>query len=164
MKTMKGLIFGLALFIGIVGIAHADMQGQGWSVTYVTGTATTIFAGRGYLWKIALSSGDSAAGLQGEFLQAFSTAPNITNGGGVTAMPNHLFVSTTALTPPLVFLTTATNNGGSLNQEWSLGDCDTCFVEIPAGSSATVTGGRTGGGLHIRKSAGASGNANQAAV
>ena len=131
MKTMKGLIVGLALFIGIVGMAQAGgKQGQGWNVTIVTGTATQIFNGRGYLFKILLSSGNSAAGLQGDFLQAYSTAPFAGNGAGQTLIPNNLFVGTCAVTPPVVFLTTATNAGGNLNNQWSLGDCETCFVEI----------------------------------
>ena len=159
---MKKLIVSFALLVGIVGMAQAGgRQGQGWNVTIVTGTAMTVFEGRGYLKKIILSSGTQSLNL--DFLQAYSTAPNVFNGAGAGLIPNHLFAATAAVTPALVFLTTATPVNGNFNLQWSVGECDDCYVEIP-GDSTPGTGGRVGGGLHIRKSVEASGFADQAAV
>ena len=157
MKTMKSLIVALGLLIGIVGVSHAASasQGQGWKVTIVTGTAGTVVVGGSgtKLRKVVLSSGTSA-GL-GDFIQLYTTAPNTTNGAGSGLWPVPLFVATAAVTPPIVFNTTNTVNaaGANLNNIWSLGECDDCYVEIPAL-----------GELHYRKSAEISGGANQAAI
>lgn len=158
MKTMKSLIVGLALFIGIVGVSHAGgRQGQGWNVTIVTGTAWDVAGSsqsgtRVFLRKIILSSGTT--GSLGDFMQVFSTPPNSGNGAGVSLMPTSLTASTTALTPPLIFLTTGTTGGTSYNpyspSMWTIGDCEVCFLETTA--------------IHVRKTAEASGAANTAAV
>ena len=148
---MKRLFVVFALFAGLTALVKAGgRQGQGWDVTVVTGTHTTIFEGRGYLRKIALSSGTVTG--TGEWLVAMSTYGL---GNGPQLMPGPLAQSTGAVTPPLVFYSTntLTFTGASLNNSWSIGDCDTCFVEIPGD-----------GGLIIRKSAESSGAANIATV
>lgn len=160
MKTMKSLIVALALVTGLVGIAKAGgKQGNGWNVTIVTGTAVDIGGGqRTYLKKIILSSGTTTS--FGEWLQAFSSAPSVSQGAGNSLMPNHLYVSTRAVTPPIVFATTTSVSGlgASLNNVWYAGDGEDDYIEIPG------TSGDQSRGLHIRKSAETSGGANQAAV
>ena len=163
MKTMKSLIvFGL--LIGFTSMVRAGgRQNQGWNVTVVTGTAITIASGvHLYLKKIVLSTGTTSS--LGDYLVAYSSVPTPVTGAGLGLIPNHLYQATVAVVPALIFQTTttvaATGQGVAINNGWSAGDCDTCFIEI--GANGTPSG--QGGALHIRKSAEASGQANIATV
>src|SRR3990167_925403 len=156
MKNMKSLIVSLALFIGMVGFAQAGgRQGQGWEVTIMTGTALTVFEGRGYLRAIINSSG-SIVTANDNFIQCYSTVPSVQNGAGTTLIPPSLFVATAALTPAIMFLSSTTVNSGAIgiingfNNIWKIGDGESDFVEVQ-GNAAAVAGGRAGGGLHCRK-------------
>lgn len=160
MKNMKSLIVALALVIGTVGIAKAGgRQGQGWNVTIVTGTAATIFEGRGFLKKIVLSSGTTTS--SGDYLVAFATAPSPSNGAGISAMPPSLFMTTAAVTPAIVYNTTSTvaGVGTQINNVWNVGDAPNDFVEIGGDEQTGASFG-----LHIRQSVQATGQANTAAV
>lgn len=166
MKTMKSLIVA-TLLLGFCSLVHAGGRaGRGWNVTIVTGTVANIGAPgtRIFLRKIVLSSGTTAS--SGDYMIAYSSTPGPANGGGIALFPNSLFNSTAAVTPALVFMTTTTVSGvgsTSLNNVWSVGECEECYVEIGPGE-APGSNIRTSGALHIRKSAEASGGANQAAV
>jgi len=151
---MKKLILALALVVGTVGISKAGgRQGQGWNVTVVTGTAITVFEGRGYVKKIILSSGTTTG--QGEYLNAYKSIPTIANGAGAVLMPHGLFGSTQSIVPSLVYGTTTTvsGTGSRLNNEYGVGDGPNDFIEIPSD-----------GALHIRQPQQATGGANTATV
>ena len=99
-----------------------------------TGSSLTI-GGNGrrvFLKSITLSSGSQAG--QGDYLMAFTTAPSVgVNGSDATLFGGPLFIATAAVVPSLVFLTTTTAGTvgtSDLNNSWSVGECDDCFIEI----------------------------------
>lgn len=165
MKKLLSLVFLLGASTGILFADNGIGEGigRGWNVTVVTGTSRTIFTGRGQVRKVYLSSGPTNATGDSYFV-AFSTVPSVLNGAGVGLIPNHLFQSTAGVIPTLVYQTTTTvsNTGFSLNNSWSAGDCETCYVEIGGGGEAA--GDKAGGGLHVRQSVAATGEAGKAYI
>lgn len=154
---MKKLLFAFALILG-TGASHEALaggrEGQGWTVTTVTGTAWTVAEGkRIFLKRMILSSATTNS--TGEYMMAFATVPNVVNGAGVALMPNHLFCATAAVTPPLIFHSSNVVEGAGINNVWSAGDGPDDFIEIPP----FTTEGKVGGALHIRKPDEASGGA-----
>ena len=136
---MKNLIVSFALLIGIVGMAQAGgRQGQGWDVFIATGFSGTVpgtdNGTRSYLKKISLSSATNSGG--GDCMVVYSTGFGNGSGEGGSLFGNPLFTATAAVTPALIFQSTASTLP-SLNNNWSVGDCDGCFVEI-GGDGAIV--------------------------
>ena len=163
---MKKLLVVLALTVGVYGLAHSSPRaGQGWNVTITTGLNTIIVRPDTtnrpiFLKKIVLSSGTTSS--TGDYVQAFSTVPSPgQNGAEAGPSGGVLFVATQAVTTAIVFQTTTTANNFNatgLSNEWSVGDCDECYLEI----SGDVT--NPAAGLIIRQSAAPSGGANTATV
>ena len=145
MKTMKSLIvpFGtkavsivsLALLLGGVGLSHAGgRQGQGWNVTYVTGTHSIIASGgaRSYLKKVTLSSANTET--VGDAVVCYSSNPTSVGGAGrvllSTAVP---WITTYQITPAIVYSATMSyvnNNFSVVNNEWKVGDSEYDYIEI----------------------------------
>ena len=160
---MKKLLVSAVLLLSMAGFARAVDLGGGWNVTIVTGTAATIFEGRGYLKKIAMSS--SATADLNEYLIAIATPPSAAiNGATPNLFGGLLFQTTAQVIPAIVYKTTTSITGAydDLSNGWSAGDCDSCYVEIQG--SGETSGGRASGGLHIRQSSASSGEARKAAV
>lgn len=138
MKTKMKCLLIFAFFIGAVGLVHAGRQNQGWTTTTTTGTSLVIGGdgSRTYFKRITLSS--ATASVSGEFVVVLSTVPSAAiNGAADTLLGGLLFQTTAQLLPALVYSTTATVTSGNLNNGWTAGDCDTCYIEIE-GSKALV--------------------------
>ena len=161
---MKTLILSLFLLVGFVGVCQAAPGGGGWTVTIMTGTALSIgAAGRPtFLKRIGLSSGTTLS--LGSYVVAYSTPPSVENGAGVTLIPHTLFAATAAVTVPIIFRTTTTavSPDASLVNSWTVGDCNDCYIQVSAPTSATASGNQ--GQLHLRKTDEASGGAFQVEV
>lgn len=141
---MKKLLVVLSfLAVGMVSLVKAEDiptgPGQGWSVKVVTGT-TVIGAGRRVYVKAIVTSSAASADL-GEYFMALTSAPALINGADGSLFGGDLFRSTGALIPPILFVSSTTANSGnasfntqkSLNGMWSVGDCNSCWIEFPNG-------------------------------
>lgn len=150
---MNKIIIALSILLGLglVSKAQAGRGGQGWNVTIVTGTAQTVFSGRGFFKKVTLSTGPSA-----DYLVVMTTVPAGTvTGGSNLLIPSLATLSTTSIATVVYQSTASITNGGAtvINNSFSLGDCDECYVEIPET-----------GALHIRQTTQANGESNKAFV
>lgn len=151
---MKKLLvaFGiLAGFVSLVSLVSAEgdnmTTGGGWSVDIVTGTAWTVSTTRVKLRAIITSS-DVTNSVSGNYLLALTTIPNASiNGSNAGLFGGTLFESSASVIPAMVYTTTPTiaNLG-----KWSIGDCENCYIEVPA--------------LYIRQTVESSGGANRAAI
>lgn len=155
MTKMKNIIVALALMVGCVGVSFAG--NPEWNVTIMTGTSITIGGSQAVNLRRIINSSGTTASL-GDYVQGFRVAPSPSNGEGPALMPRDLFVATAAVTPAIVFNTTTsvTGSGTSINNVWSIGECEACYIRVPADSN--------GGTLHFRKSSQGSGGANITAI
>ena len=157
MKNMKGLIV-LALFLGFVGVAQSGgRQGQGWSVTYVTGTHAVIADGpaRSYLKSVTLSTANTAT--VGDGVVCYSSNPTSVGGAGQILLSTApAWIVQYQMTPAIVYaasMSYVNNNFSALNVVWSAGPSEDDFVEIPGN-----------GALVCRQTSAGSGQANTFAV
>jgi hypothetical protein len=142
---MKKFIFAFALLLGLVGLVKAN---EVWNVSVATGQSLSIGSDgvKVKVRRLVVSSGTTVSNGT-DSVQLYRKEPSGANGAGPGIFPTNLFIATAAITPPVVFQTTVTG----INNLWSAGDCETCFITSE-------------NGIYLRKSAVISGGANQAAV
>lgn len=162
---MKKLIISIVGLFCLAAPLMADGLGEGigrgWNVTVVTGASLTVFEGRGYVKAVYLTTGPTTS--LGDYIAFYSTAPNLNNGGGILLFPPGMFASTASVIPTMVYKTTTsvTAAADNLNNAWTAGSCDTCYLEV---SGANPPGGFVLGGLHVRQSVVSTGEAGKAYI
>lgn len=125
MKTMKSLIVGFALFVGMVGLSHASSAGGGWRPYTVYPASGQVISGNGFFNSMSISSGCAA----GDWVAVFDTvAPQNTNYSAL------LSTAWAQITPAVLFATAPAVAGGyAVNNYWSAGQADDDYIEVTNG-------------------------------